>query len=178
MISNNDQRILGLGPIVALGMLLASCQSKAGTQTRAPGQRCTDDLLAQDQAFAARAQVVGASEAFAEIWADDGLMLSANSEPIVGPHQVRNEFKFPANLDLVWWPQLAQVAKSGDLGWTWGRSEIREKSGKVLAQGKYITIWTCTPAGKWRVRADLGDSKPLGTTTKPGESLPDEAVEF
>jgi ketosteroid isomerase-like protein len=60
---------------------------------------------------------------------------------------------------LTWHPARAQIADSGDLGYTYGTWQLRrhDKSGKAVSgQGKYLTVWRRQKDGRWKVVADIG----------------------
>jgi ketosteroid isomerase-like protein len=55
------------------------------------------------------------------------------------------------------------VAKSGELGWTWGTYELHTKDadGKpVIRYGKYVNVWRKQKNGEWKVIVDLGNPSP------------------
>jgi ketosteroid isomerase-like protein len=61
---------------------------------------------------------------------------------------------------MTWKPQMAQVAASGDMGWTWGlytMAWIDENGEEKQGNGKYLNVWRMTVNGKWRVVADMGN---------------------
>ncbi len=60
---------------------------------------------------------------------------------------------------LEWRPVKADIAASGELGYTYGTSDMKRKdaSGKEIAsKGKYTTIWKKQPDGSWKVALDIG----------------------
>lgn len=63
-------------------------------------------------------------------------------------------------LTIDWKPVKADMAASGDLGYTIGNAEFRfrDPSGKMASRpGKYLTVWKKQPDGSWKVAADLGN---------------------
>ena len=58
-----------------------------------------------------------------------------------------------SGFQLRWKPLGADVAQSGDLGYTWGAYESAP-SGR---RGHYLTIWKRQPDGSWKVVADVGN---------------------
>jgi ketosteroid isomerase-like protein len=63
---------------------------------------------------------------------------------------------------LTWWPVYADVSRAGDLGWTTGPFEFREKptDAKPEGAGHYFTIWRRQPDGAWKFVLDLGIQHP------------------
>ena len=62
---------------------------------------------------------------------------------------------------LTWAPVGADIADSGDLGYTYGTFEFRskDKEGKPSAEhGKYTSIWKKQKDGSWKVVLDMGNA--------------------
>jgi len=60
-------------------------------------------------------------------------------------------------------PFHADIAASGDLGYTLGTYELRAKdeAGKAtVAYGKYCSVWKKQPDGSWKWVVDVGTSSP------------------
>lgn len=67
------------------------------------------------------------------------------------------------NYLLSWQPQKAEVAKSADLGWTWGKYILTSKDENGVEQksyGKYVNIWQKQIDESWKVIVDIGNSSP------------------
>lgn len=65
------------------------------------------------------------------------------------------------NITLKWQPVKADVAASGDLGYTVGTWQISGKNRKgdpVSMTGKYMTVWKRQADGTWKVVADMGNA--------------------
>jgi ketosteroid isomerase-like protein len=61
---------------------------------------------------------------------------------------------------LTWEPQYAEIAASGELGWTWGIYEASFDTGEdepTTSSGKYLNIWRMQNDGSWKVRVDMGN---------------------
>ncbi|PYX88395.1 MAG: nuclear transport factor 2 family protein, partial [Acidobacteria bacterium] len=57
----------------------------------------------------------------------------------------------------------AEMAASGDLGYTYGTFEFRakDKDGHpIVRYGKYATVWKKQKDGTWKVAMDMGNSAP------------------
>lgn len=128
------------------------------------------EIMEADRAFdaaVAKAGTEGAS-AWASYFADDGGM---NSVPIIrGREEVRKAmhgFFSKQGNTLRWQPDFADVAKSGDLGYTLGASQryFTDKEGKAFEnEGRYITIWKRQKNGEWKIAFDGGTSTPPKAT--------------
>ncbi|MBD3347819.1 MAG: hypothetical protein GF400_01330, partial [Candidatus Eisenbacteria bacterium] len=59
---------------------------------------------------------------------------------------------------LSWEPTLADVAASGDLGYTTGPWELRPEGPgtEPVGFGHYVSVWLREPDGVWRVAIDAG----------------------
>lgn len=72
-------------------------------------------------------------------------------------------FEGPHFSALTWEPVYAQVAASGDLGFTVGnyRAEGTNEEGETVVQeGNYVTIWHRQADGSWKVALDTGNPGP------------------
>ena len=64
-----------------------------------------------------------------------------------------------SGLSLTWAPDVAEVAASGDLGFTRGRYELKSPGddGETVSQfGYYVSIWRKGEDGRWRAAVDIG----------------------
>lgn len=123
-----------------------------------------DELMAVDRAFNAMAQEEGVGKAFIHYLSHDVRLLSAGGQPVLG-HEAMAEVMggYPANAKLVWDPEEAVVASSGDMGFTWGRfvSTYTDDEGTVhTSHGKYANVWQKQKGGDWKVSVDIGNSNP------------------
>ncbi len=93
--------------------------------------------------------------------AADGSVLPPNALIATGPTAIRKVFEgFFAlpGFKLTWNVDTAEVAKSGDLGYTRGTYELtfNNAAGKpVTEKGKYVTVWKKQADGSWKVAADV-----------------------
>ncbi len=125
------------------------------------GAQSAEQLLDADRAFA-RAVASGRLDAWVSFFGDSGTQFRAG-RPVVGRAAVR-EFMAPAFADttwrLTWEPHRAEIAASGDLGYTIGRYESRHRDAsgtEVVRTGSYVTIWRRQPDGQWKVAVDIGN---------------------
>lgn len=114
-----------------------------------------DDLVAAERAFAADASARSVRAAFLAFLADDGLVF----EPGPTSGQRVWEARKENSAKLEWAPELAEVAASGDLGYTSGPWRYTpEGADKPIAFGHFFTIWRKDGDGKWKVLIDHGVS--------------------
>jgi ketosteroid isomerase-like protein len=124
----------------------------------------SDKLLQTDHEFAKLSSDSGAAYAFKSYLADDALMLPAGRYPVMGLDSIYASMsKNDGTYTLLWEPQKAEVAKSGELGWTWGKytmTFLDEKGIEVHSYGKYLNIWKLNSDGSWKVLVDMGNKSP------------------
>jgi len=149
-----NTRIAALSVAVAL---LAGC-------TQSDPEKYKAELIAADKAFCASSIKTGPKAAFLGVIARDCKLLSDNR---VGADAVNSIFlQLPATATLTWEPSFVDVGASGDIGYTWGRYELRVPMTKLgmaplIRRGTYVTIWKRRQNGPWRVVLDGGN--PDGT---------------
>jgi len=106
----------------------------------------------------------GAAEAFNEYLTDDALQLPAGNNPVQGVENIYNRMKDnQGNYVLDWSPQYAEVAKSDDMGYTWGTYSLvyKDENGEEQkSYGKYLNVWKKQTDGKWKVAVDIGNDSP------------------
>jgi ketosteroid isomerase-like protein len=139
----------GLG----LALLLAACARPAADQQTEAAR-----LLQADREFAAASVRQGAAAAFFSAMAEDAIELPADAPP-EGRAKVSAGLKALGPQVLDWTPQRAEVARSLDLGWTWGEWRLLDSaaSGKALSHGKYLNIWKRQADGAWKLAVDIGN---------------------
>ena len=138
-------------------ILSSSCTSKIDLEKE------KDNLLKTDIEFSKTSVEKGAAEAFYLYLADDAVQLPAGLPPIVGREKIRESMSGSSKAVLKWEPVKAEVAKSGDLGYTWGNYEISwqgEDGRTEKLYGKYLNIWKKQPDGTWKAVVDIGNQSP------------------
>ncbi len=120
-----------------------------------------ENLLQTDIEFAQFSVNNGAAEAFNEYLTGDALQLPAGDNPVEGVKNIYNRMKDnQGNYVLDWSPQYAEVAKLGDMGYTWGTYSLAykdENGEEQKSYGKYLNIWKKQSDGKWKVAVDIGN---------------------
>jgi ketosteroid isomerase-like protein len=115
-------------------------------------------LVEAERGFAAASLAKGTRAAFLEFLAEDSILFRPG--PVPGRKWIE-EHPAPSSL-LTWEPTFADVAQSGDLGYTTGPWEIRPSGpkDKPTAHGHYVSVWKRQTDGIWKVVMDLGISHP------------------
>lgn len=119
-------------------------------------------LMAEaDWLKAYRAKNAAAAAAF---YAPEGAMLAPNQPRLSGKNALTNfiekSFRLD-NYDIVWHAKKAEVARSGELGYTSGSYEMsfRQPRGKLFFdKGKYVMVWKKQADGAWKVAFDISNS--------------------
>jgi len=121
-------------------------------------------LLQTDKDFSQASLELGAAEAFNRYLIQDALELPAGKKPVQGRKNIYDMMKGnQGDYTLEWTPLYAEVAKSGELGYTWGTYILsyKDENGKEKkSYGKYLNIWEKETDGNWRVAVDMGNSSP------------------
>jgi ketosteroid isomerase-like protein len=131
-------------------VLLASC-------AHLPDRGAVEEVMQTDRDFAARAAAVGIRAAFVEFAAPDAITFRAGVGPIRGTQAIGDSFAGTEAATLVWAPEAAEVAASGDLAYTWGWYTF--SGGGKSSTGNYVSIWRRVD-GRWRYVIDLGVPAP------------------
>lgn len=141
--------------IAILGIaLLTSCSQKVDPAKEKQA------IIDADIAFSRLSEKAGIHQAFLQTIDSSCVLLRANHKPIVGNNAIVALFKKgdDRNYQMTWKPVSAEIAASGDMGFTYGIYEFRVKSDSVKVQkGTYLSIWKKSPEGKWRLWADTGN---------------------
>jgi ketosteroid isomerase-like protein len=123
------------------------------------------NMMETDRAFSRMSEEKGVSEAFV-YYADEKVILTEeNKPPVIGIEELKMRFNRPKNPDmtLTWEPLKGDVAESGELGYTFGRWEIKSKTTSgidTLTNGVYISVWKKQADGSWRFVLDGGHTTP------------------
>jgi hypothetical protein len=116
------------------------------------------DLLRTDIAFSQLSEAKGRNAAFLEYADSDAVMLRKFSQPITGKDQIvalLNNHP-DSSYTLTWIPISADVALSGDLGYTYGTYSFTVK-GEGTTGGTYCTIWKRSKAHNWKFALGSGN---------------------
>jgi ketosteroid isomerase-like protein len=147
---------LAVGVIVSLALrplIGTSMRSDAATPS------ALDSLVSSERAFSAHSVEKGMRDAFLAYLADDAVIF--RPLPINGKQSWESRAPEPGT--LIWEPSFAEIAATGDLGYTTGPWEFRPPaagSGAVpdsaIAHGHFVSVWRKQPDGAWKVIVDIG----------------------
>ncbi len=143
--------------LFAIFLLVSS--SAAQTAQRSASLK---SLVEAERAFAKTSTEIGARPSFMRYFADSALVFR--------PHPVRYKEamknvpmpKNPLETSLVWEPIWADVAQSGDFGYTTGPSVWTDHTPahRPTYYGFYFSFWKKQPTGEWKVVFDVGTELP------------------
>ena len=119
------------------------------------------ELIKMEAAFD-QATLERGLDGFMSFFAEDGAVLMPNIGPVKGRAAIRKTkeagFSRPG-FSLRWKPEYADIAASGDLGYTYGPYTLTFTGAdgkKVTRTGRYFTIWKKQQDGSWKVMLDDG----------------------
>ena len=119
------------------------------------------ELIKMEAAFD-QATLERGLDGFMSFFAEDGVVLMPNIGPVKGRAAIRKTkeagFARPG-FSLRWKPEYADIAASGDIGYTYGPYTLTFNGAdgiKVTRTGRYFTIWKKQKDGTWKVMLDNG----------------------
>ena len=135
----------------------------AARPSASAASKANADTLRQLEADFMKAAAEKGSAGYMSYYADDAVELPNGTDALQGKENISKTMGFldQKNNHLTWTPVGADMAASGDLGYTWGTYEFRatDKDGKpIVDHGKYTSIWKKQGDGKWKVVLDMGNA--------------------
>jgi ketosteroid isomerase-like protein len=120
-------------------------------------------LLNVDREFSKFAAQQGAREAFLVYAAKDARLFRNDHFPYVGKAAAADALT-PITAEWIWTPASAGVSVSGDLGYSYGVYELRERGGARLVseRGNYARVWKRV-GGDWKLVVDVANPLPPET---------------
>ncbi|HEX3127370.1 MAG TPA: DUF4440 domain-containing protein [Thermoanaerobaculia bacterium] len=155
-------------------LLLLTVPMAPGTLRAADLQAELKGLADNERAFAKMASEPDKTvrDAFLAFVADDGVIFGPE-----GPTNAKAAFTAAPppppgapKLQLLWWPTHAEIAQSGDLGWTTGPS--KRVRGDKVGYGQFVTVWKKQADGKWRFLIDHGIQTTEMSSLGPDTPIP------
>ena len=133
-----------------------------------------DALVKAERDFAADAPVIGIAQAFGKHMAPDSVVF--RPLPVEGRVAFANSASAPPSpITLEWGPSHAEIAASGDMGYTFGPAVYKAKPGATGPDGKplpaepwftdFFSIWVRNEAGQFFNVLDQGVSDPKTALT-------------
>jgi ketosteroid isomerase-like protein len=131
------------------------------------------DLLQADISFSQLSEQKGRNIAFAEFAAENATVLRPYSMPVSGKDSIIKllEAHPDSNYKLTWVPIRAEVAHSGEMGFTYGTYALVIKN-VGHEEGTYCTVWKKDKDKKWKFVLDTGNEG-----LKPAEKAADMKID-
>jgi len=112
-------------------------------------------LLEADKAFSTFCEQNGMSKAFIDNMDDNGVLLRPNHLPVVGAHAIDYLIQInDTGFVLKWQPHNAEVAKAGDMGFTYGIYSLTPSVVDTQLLGTYLNVWKKQADGSWKFVAN------------------------
>jgi len=141
--------------LLALGTLgLAGCSRSANVEQERSA------LLAADREWS---QTTKDPDKFISYFASDATAYPQGMPAVTGTDAIRAMFTGMSSAPgfaLTWTPGKAEVAGTGDLGYTTGTYEANMGAG--TEKGKYVTIWKKQADGTWKATEDIFNADAAG----------------
>jgi len=123
------------------------------------------NLLDLDRAFSKKSAEAGVAIAYKNFFSKDATLLPMGAFPISGRDSIFARVSRSRGLELIWTPEDAGVARSGEFGYTWGyyKSIMTGFEGDPfngIKYGKYLNVWAKNEDGDWRVIMNIGNGNP------------------
>lgn len=118
-------------------------------------------LLDADRAFAAAAQEKGAAAAYDALLTDDARLLRVSRQPVLGREAIRAALAENA-APVTWEPLGGGIARSGDLGYTYGFVKRHEDGPESpwINTSNYLRVWRKGADGAWKLAFDEFSPRP------------------
>lgn len=141
--------------MVLLFFLQTLCMLSCKENSEDQQVRTTDNklsLLAADRAFSAMSEKEGMKTAFIEYLDSNGVLLRPGILPVVGAQAIDYLIQqSDQDYTISWDPRFADVAESGELGFTYGIYILKPNQYDTLIYGNYTSTWRKQTDGKWKL---------------------------
>lgn len=118
-------------------------------------------LLDADRAFAAATQEKGAAAAYEPLLTDDVRLLRASRQPVLGKEAAR-ALLAENPMPTTWEPLGGGLARSGDLGYTYGFVKRHEDGPESpwINTSNYLRVWRKDKDGPWKLALEIFSPRP------------------
>ena len=116
------------------------------------------EMMQTDREFSKMSEEKGMKTAFIEYIDSNGVLLRPNRLPIIGADAI--DFLIQQNdsdFTMTWEPKNGAIARSGELGYTYGIYAIRPTNKDTILYGTYVSIWKKERNGTWKYVLDSGN---------------------
>ncbi len=144
-------RIKVIGVMMTL-VLFAACITEERGSSEEMMQAWKQEIKDAEAAFAQMAKEEGMNEAFRSFAADNAVLMRGN-QLIEKKTGIAEYMKDQNSKGLAWSPEFVDVAKSGDLGYTYGYytfSYEDQEGNPAESKGVFHTVWKRQEDGSWK----------------------------
>lgn len=145
------------GPVAPLDAPFRQAKGN-GTISTQEGKESGSDLLVVERALMKVVQKQGVAKAYLSRISDEARLHRNNIMPVVGKKAIQS-FLSATPLTLACETMKADVARSGDLGWTLGKYELQSGAGGKTEKGYYVRVWK-KYGSDWKLLADVTNALP------------------
>lgn len=154
-----------LWPFLAASLLIGIIAFPGMGPSAVAAAKADANTLRQLEADFMKAAAEKGAQGYMSYYAEDAAELPNGADMIRGKESISKTMGFLDDKDnrLTWTPAFADMAASGDLGYTYGTYEFhsKDKDGKpTVDYGKYTSVWKKQKDGSWKVAMDMGNSSP------------------
>jgi ketosteroid isomerase-like protein len=145
---------LGISSANAPSVANAAAAFRAAPSLGTPpaAKQTENDVLTADRNFAMIAATSGNRAAFDRMVADSARLYRNGVEPVVGKEAIVRAMGGPTTIH--WMPVSAGVARSGDLGYSYGMYDAANE------RGNYVRVWSRGTSGEWKLVLDITNASP------------------
>lgn len=120
------------------------------SQNKIPQSRDSPQVLIEaDIAFSDMSRQVGIKKAFTEFMSKEGILLRPEYPPIIGADAIDYlSLVNDTGYVLSWKPSGGEIAKSGDMGFTYGEYTLKVED--AVINGTYVNVWKKQGDGAWK----------------------------
>jgi ketosteroid isomerase-like protein len=135
--------------ILIILLLVVGINFCCQTSIKKNDQTSDYEILNADIAFSDMSRQVGMKKAFLQYINNEGVLLRPDHLPLEGADAIDYISALrDTGYTLSWKPLKAEMAKSGELGYTYGIYEL--KLPDTVFRGTYVNIWKKQSDGEWK----------------------------
>lgn len=122
-------------------------------------EQLKQELIEADKTMSDLASTLGFNSSILTYADSNIIKLNDGQFPIIGKTAFTASFNKDKDVKTISWsPVNAEVASSGDLGYSWGNWKFIAKD--TVYYGNYFTVWKKQADGNWKVALDGGNNTP------------------
>ena len=129
-------------------VIISSCTSKKPENDTVDYKSL---LMDTDRSFSKLSEQKGIKFALIQFIENKGVLLRPERVPIVGGQAINYISQLnDSSYTMTWEPKGANVALSGEMGYTYGVYSVKPNDKDTVLYGTYVSIWKQQTDGKWK----------------------------